>query len=57
MPVQIREIIMKATISESKPGKGASGSRDKANQADDRESIIAECMDNVARMLKEFKDR
>ena len=57
MPIHIREIVVKATLGDGTDGKPRLFGRKKNKESMDRQAIIAECMDNVLRMLKERKDR
>ena len=57
MPIHIREIVVKASVGNEIAAKPKLFGKAKRLKNIDRESIIAECMDNVMRMLKEHKDR
>jgi hypothetical protein len=53
MPVEIRELLIKATLGEpdreKRPGSGANHL--------DKQEIIADCVEEVMRILKEEKER
>ena len=55
MPIEIRELIVSATIEDDSKGKRRAGK--KADAINDRERIIQECVDQVLRILKEEERR
>lgn len=55
MPVEIRELVIKATITDS---IGKSGTdQGAAGGAADREEIIADCVEQVMALLREERER
>lgn len=55
MPVEIRELVIKAVIVDdhSRVGQGSSAS----DSAKDKEQIIQECVNQVLKILKKSKNR
>ena len=56
MPIEIRELVIKAFIEDNKEGKGQS-SGSTANSDDMKEEIIADCMEQISEMLKDKRER
>lgn len=54
MPVQVNEIIIKATIEGDKGGKAGSGSNAAAGNS---EALITECVEQVLQILKTRDER
>lgn len=54
MPVQVNEIIIRATVSEGGDAQPAQPKAGKGNSADasDKDSIVAECVEQVLDILK-----
>ncbi|MEM7105410.1 MAG: DUF5908 family protein [Bacteroidota bacterium] len=52
MPIQIRELVIKTTVSDKKSAEAAS-----AKVKVDKDAIIAECVDQVMDLLERQKDR
>lgn len=52
MPIEIRELVIKTTVSDGKKGGGG-----KEKKSSEKEEIIAECMEKVAEILKYEKGR
>lgn len=52
MPIEIRELVIKATVSDDK-GKGKKKEKDDA----EREEIVAACVEKVTEILKYEKER
>lgn len=64
MPVEIRELHIKVTVNESESGDGASAGREagarsgnSAGGAADREAIVAECVEQVLRIMQNKRER
>ena len=61
MPLEIRELHIKVAVNESEPeatGDAPSAREDAdAEGASDREAIIAECVEQVMRILNKQKER
>jgi hypothetical protein len=55
MPVQVNELVIKAIVS-AKEGRG-NGAPNSAEAANDRDAIVADCVDRVLEILKEKKER
>ena len=55
MPVEIRELVIKATITDTTGARGAD--RGARGGAADREEIIADCVEQVMALLREEKER
>lgn len=54
MPIEVREIVIKANV-DNQPEKKAAGNQQQ--QAESREEIIKECVDQVLEILKREKER
>ncbi len=52
MPIEIRELIIKATVSGEGNSAGSGGGSD-----DDKQAMIQECVDQVMEILKEKEER
>lgn len=52
MPVEIKELVIKATVEEASGGGNSGG-----NAAPDAEAIVQVCIDRVLEILKEQKER
>jgi len=55
MPIEIRELIIKAEISDT-GGNAGSGNSEQSNNVD-KQQIIQECVDQVLEILKKEKER
>lgn len=52
MPIEIRELVIKTTVSDDKKGR-----RKKEKEASEKEEIIAECVEKVTEILKYERGR
>jgi hypothetical protein len=66
MPVEIRELHIKVTVNESQSGDGANAGRNGgerraegagAGGGADREAIVAECVEQVLRIMQNKRER
>jgi len=64
MPVEIRELHIKVTVNESPQGEGAQAGREAGersgggeNAGADREAIVAECVEQVLRIMQNKRER
>lgn len=60
MPIEIKELIIRATINndmDNSRNGSSEGSSGASKWADDRELIVAECIDQVMQILKEKNER
>jgi hypothetical protein len=59
MPVEIRELVIRATTEERKDAKDSDlrGSRPEEDPAESREALIQECVRQVLRILRKEKER
>ena len=53
MPIEIRELVIRASIVNSKTEESSSSE----SQSKDRESIIAECVDQILQILRKQEER
>lgn len=53
MPIEIRELIIRAEVSDKEKGAGSAAKPDKK----EKQKIIQECVDQVLEMLKKDKER
>lgn len=56
MPLEIRELVIKATIDNDK-GSGASGGNNADTSGEAKRQIINQCVEKVLEILKEKKER
>lgn len=54
MPIEIKELVIRATVDSG--GSGSKGPR-KRKQAAEREEIVAECVEQVMRILRRQGER
>lgn len=54
MPIEIRELLIKATVNESGRGKESSG---RGGSNSDKEDIVAECVEQVMEILRQREER
>lgn len=59
MPIEIRELVIRATIDAESQGGGAGGKAAVAKKASgaDREAIVSECVEQVIRILERERER
>jgi hypothetical protein len=63
MPVEIRELHIKVTVNEAPQGEGEGASRNGAergggeNAGADRDAIVAECVEQVLRIMQNKRER
>ncbi len=58
MPVIIRELVIRATVSDTPPGAGSGGSSTASAAANnDRESMVKEIIEQVLEILEKQKER
>ncbi|UWX56710.1 DUF5908 family protein [Chlorobaculum sp. MV4-Y] len=63
MPVEIRELHIKVTVNEAPQGEGTGASRNSAerggseNTGADRDAIVAECVEQVLRIMQNKRER
>ena len=55
MPIEIRELVIRATVRDD-VGAGAGGAGGDV-RGDDREALVAECIEQVMEILREEKER
>lgn len=55
MPIEIRELVIKASITESSSVRDTHHNTDSG--ADDREEIVADCVEQVMELLKNQMER
>lgn len=53
MPIEIRELIIRATVRDDAGSAGAGGDA----RGEERETLIAECIDQVMDILRDEKER
>jgi hypothetical protein len=53
MPIEIRELVIRATVRDD---AGAAGAGDEV-RGDEREALVAECIEQVMEILREEKER
>ena len=53
MPIEIRELVIRATVRDDTGAAGAGG----AVRGDEREALVAECIEQVMEILREEKER
>ena len=57
MPIEVRELVIKATVTEE-PGSGAApGGTSSNNSVTDKEEIINTCVEKILDILKEKMER
>jgi len=57
MPLEIKELIIKASVDEKSAGKSSRKSSSGRTSMRDRQLIIDECMARVKELLKEHQER
>jgi len=64
MPVEIRELHIKVTVNEAPQGEGANAGREAGersgggeNAGADRDAIVAECVEQVLRIMQNKRER
>ena len=57
MPVIINELVIRATVNDPAASSPAPGSSSSSRNNDDRESIIAQCVEQVLEILEKKKER
>jgi hypothetical protein len=63
MPIEIKELSIRITVSGGSPPAARSGQRDGAGSADsgghgaDKDGIVAECVEQVLQVLRARKER
>jgi hypothetical protein len=55
MPVEIRELIIRAEVAPQQGGGGASGTGDTA--VSDREQLIRDCVEQVMELIRQKEER
>ena len=55
MPIEIRELVIKATIEEPSQAKGTSAPS--ASSREDRQGIVADCVEQVMEILRNRAER
>jgi hypothetical protein len=55
MPIEIRELVIKATVAQGEEPAGSTSSSD--GSANQKEEIINECVETVLQILKEKHER
>ena len=55
MPIEIREVIIKADVRDA--GEQPSAPAETGNAAEDKETLIQECVDQVLRIIEDKKAR
>ncbi len=54
MPIEVKELVIKATVQEKGEGKSRGGGK---MQEEQKEELIQECVDKVLRILNRQKER
>lgn len=57
MPVIIRELVIRATVSDQPAGKGKSASAAGGEKANDREMLVKEIVEQVLEIIEKQKER
>ncbi len=57
MPIEIRELVIKATVTQESTSGAASGGGSSNNSVTDKEEIINACVEKVLDILKEKTER
>ena len=57
MPLEIRELVIKATLSGEEGNHGAPGKTSSGNQQDKDQALVRACVDAVLEILKQRKER
>jgi hypothetical protein len=57
MPVIINELIIRATVNDSAATSQSSGSSSSSQNTNDREAIIAQCVEQILEILEKKKER
>jgi hypothetical protein len=57
MPVIINELIIRATVNDSTASTQSPGSNSSSQNSNDRELIIAQCVEQVLEILEKKKER
>ena len=56
MPIEIRELVIRATVRDDAGAAGAGGAGGDA-RGDEREALVAECVEQVMEILRAEKER
>lgn len=56
MPIEIRELVIKATINQDQ-NKAASASNSNASETEEKEAIVREAVEEVLRIMESKKER
>lgn len=57
MPVEIRELIIRAVAASGEPGANLEGSSHASEATDEHSAIVQECVRQVMRILRKEKER
>ncbi len=57
MPVIIRELVIRTTVSDQPAGKGRSASSSGGDKANDREMLVKEIVEQVLEIIEKQKER
>jgi len=57
MPVEIRELVIKATINQDQNKAASSGNSGGANESEEKEAIVREAVEEVLRIMESKKER
>jgi hypothetical protein len=57
MPVEIRELVIKATINQDQNKAASAGSNGSPNEGEEKEAIVREAVEEVLRIMESKKER
>lgn len=57
MPIEIRELVIKATVNEAENSSAEAGNNSGANNTSSSEEIINTCVEKIIEILKEKNER
>lgn len=57
MPVEIRELVIRAVVAEQRDEQSADSLRLHSSEKEDKQALIAECVNQVLKILQKNKER
>ncbi|MGR9052707.1 MAG: DUF5908 family protein [Gammaproteobacteria bacterium] len=57
MPVEIRELVIRAVVSSERSGNNIDTGRKPSLAQEDKDALIAECVEQVLKILKKQRER